>query len=71
MPHEQFNAPTLEAAREYAHEALVRVLEQGIEESGFSLSGPTDLRAAEHGEPPWVCNARAALTLARKKEGNA
>lgn len=40
---------------------LRRVLIQAIEESGFSVSGPTDSRVAEHGEPAWVCNARAVL----------
>lgn len=29
---------------------------------GHELSGPTDHRAAEDGEPHWVCNARAALS---------
>ncbi|UIF89456.1 hypothetical protein [Cupriavidus sp. UYPR2.512] len=38
-------------------------LVQAIEASGFSVSGPTDSRAAEHGEPAWVCNARGALAL--------
>lgn len=40
------------------------VLVQAIEASGFSVSGPTDSRAAEHGEPVWVCNARGALARA-------
>lgn len=40
---------------------LQTVLVQAIEAAGFSVSGPTDSRAAEHGEPAWVCNARAAL----------
>ncbi len=40
---------------------LESALIQAIEASGFSVSGPTDSRAAEHGEPTWVCNARAAL----------
>jgi hypothetical protein len=39
----------------------VAVLIQAVESSGFSISGPTDSRAAEHGEPAWVCNARAAI----------
>ncbi len=42
-------------------EELRKVLIQAIEAEGFSVSGPTDVRAAEHGEPAWVCNARAAL----------
>jgi hypothetical protein len=37
---------------------------QAIEGAGFSVSGPTDTRAAEHGEPAWVCNARAVLATA-------
>lgn len=32
-----------------------------IEAAGFSVSGPFDSRAAEDGEPTWVCSARAAL----------
>lgn len=42
-------------------DALSQALVQAIEESGFMISGPTDVRAAEHGEPAWVCNARAVL----------
>ena len=42
-------------------DALRAVLIQGIESAGYSVSGPTDHRAAENGEPVWVCNARAAL----------
>ena len=42
---------------------LLAALVQSIESAGFHVSGPTDSRAAEHGEPAWVCNAR--LTLAR------
>jgi hypothetical protein len=48
-----------------ASPAMFAVLVQAVEASGFSVSGPTDSRAAEHGEPAWVCNARAALALAR------
>ena len=36
-------------------------LEHAIEAAGFSVSGPTDIRAAENNEPVWVCNARAAI----------
>lgn len=43
---------------------LVAALIQAIEEDGFEVSGPTDPRAAEHGEPAWVCNARAVLAEA-------
>lgn len=42
-------------------EKLMSVLAQAIESSGFSVSGPTDVRAAEHDEPIWVCNARSAI----------
>lgn len=38
---------------------------QAIEASGFSLPGPTDWRAAEDGEPKWVCNARLAISYSR------
>ena len=40
---------------------LQGILIQAIEAAGFQVSGPTDSRAAEHGEPAWVCNARAAI----------
>jgi hypothetical protein len=43
---------------------LLSVLVQAIEASGHSVSGPTDSRAAEHGEPAWVCNARAVISKA-------
>ena len=47
-----------------AHDDLVSALSRAIEHAGFSISGPTDVRAVEHGEPTWVCNARAALAKA-------
>lgn len=47
--------------------ALLETLRQAVDESGYRLSGPTDHRAAEDGEPPWVCNARAAFALAKGK----
>lgn len=47
--------------------SLLEVLIQAVEESGFSLSGPTDHRAAEDGEPKWVCNARAAIAIAESR----
>lgn len=47
-----------------AHDELVAALVQAIESEGFGISGPTDHRAAEDGEPVWVCNARAALAKA-------
>jgi hypothetical protein len=40
---------------------LRQALIQAISDSGFYVAGPTDWRAAENGEPRWVCNARAAL----------
>lgn len=43
---------------------LLDTLIQAVEASGFSLSGPTDVRAAEHGEPAWVCNARGIIAKA-------
>jgi len=46
-----------------AHDDLCSALVQAIESMGFSVSGPTDHRAAEDGEPMWVCNARLALSL--------
>ncbi len=48
---------------------LIEVLAQAIEDSGFSVAGPTDWRAAEHGEPKWVCNARAAIAAAQLTYG--
>lgn len=47
------------------HKALISALVQAIEGAGYLVSGPTDWRAAEHGEPRWVCNARAAIAEAR------
>jgi hypothetical protein len=46
----------------------VSVLVNAIEQAGFAVSGPTDSRAAEHGEPPWVCNAR--LLVAKLTQGH-
>ena len=43
---------------------LVAVLARAVESAGFSLGGPTDWRAAEHGESAWVCNARAVIARA-------
>ncbi len=51
-------------AKLLSESSAVPVLIQAIESSGFSLSGPTDVRAAEHGEPAWVCNARAVIAEA-------
>jgi hypothetical protein len=53
------NARLIAAAPE-----LLAVLVQAVHSSGFSLSGPSDSRAAEDGEPAWVCNARAAIAKA-------
>lgn len=47
---------------------LRNALIQGIEAAGFSVSGPTDVRAAEHGEPAWVCNGRAAIADSNQLE---
>ena len=47
---------------------LLAVLVQAVESCGWSLSGPTDSRAAENGEPAWVCNARAAIARAERGE---
>ena len=61
----------VELAREQAerlsksHAELLAALEQAIDESGYRLSGPTDHRAAEDGEPKWVCNAREAIAKAK------
>jgi len=45
---------------------LLDALMQAVDESGWSVSGPTDHRAAENGEPPWVCNARDAIASATR-----
>lgn len=37
-------------------------LVDAIEGAGFTVAGPTDHRAAEHGEPAWVCNARLSIS---------
>lgn len=50
--HEKCNATIAE---------LRKALEKAISESGFYLSGPRDWRAAEAGEPRWVCYARGVL----------
>jgi len=42
--------------------SLQSVLVQAIEASGYCVCGPTDVRAAENGEPVWVCNARTVLS---------
>lgn len=47
---------------------LFDTLREAIEASGFSVSGPTDIRAAEHGEPIWVCVAREILARATSSE---
>ena len=46
---------------------LLATIVQAVEASGFAISGPTDTRAAEHGEPAWVCNARAAIAKATQE----
>ncbi|WP_152966533.1 hypothetical protein [Gulbenkiania mobilis] len=40
---------------------LCNTLATAVEAAGFELSGPTDQRAAEHGEPAWVCKARELI----------
>lgn len=54
------NARLMAAAPE-----MLTVLIQAVESSCWSLSGPTDVRAAEQGEPAWVCNARATIAKAK------
>lgn len=49
------------ATRANREDVVAGLLIQAIESSGFSVPGPTDYRAAEHGEPHWVCNVRAML----------
>ncbi|MDK9702409.1 MAG: hypothetical protein OEL20_04665 [Sulfuritalea sp.] len=61
-----YTFPTRDAAAKAELElvkaiSLRAALVHAIEASGYSVSGPTDLRAAENGEPAWVCNARAVL----------
>ncbi len=46
------------------HPSVLNALIDAVEVSGYSLSGPTDPRVAEHGEPAWVCRARAAIAAA-------
>jgi len=45
---------------------LLAALIRAIEGAGFYVSGPCDPRAAENGEPAWVCNARAVIAEATK-----
>lgn len=64
-----YTYPTRDAAARAEHElvkalALKNALIQAIEASGFSVSGPTDARASENGEPAWVFSARIALAEA-------
>lgn len=40
-------------------------LQARVESAGHVIWGPSDVRAAENGEPAWVCNARGALAQAR------
>lgn len=47
----------IEAAIQHAREEMIGA----IERAGFYVSGPTDHRAAEDGEPAWVCRMREAL----------
>lgn len=43
---------------------MLTALVAAIEGAGFTVAGPSDHRAAEHGEPAWVCNARAVIANA-------
>lgn len=38
------------------------LLLDAIEDAGFKIAGPTDFRAAEDGEPKWVCRARELIS---------
>jgi hypothetical protein len=49
---------------------LVNILIDAIEGSGFSISGPTNWLAAEHGEPQWVCNARKVIASGKDNVGH-
>ena len=49
--------------------ALLIILLQAIEESGHTISGPTNHWAAEHGEPIWICQARAIIAEATTQGG--
>lgn len=55
--------PSLSTEADCVPEAI-SLLIKAVEHSGYSVSGPTDIRAAEHGEPTWVCDARAAIAKA-------
>lgn len=50
--------------------AMLDLLIRAVEASGFSLSGPTDIRAAEDGEPAWVCDARFVIGEVSHKENS-
>lgn len=68
---------TVPEARAFAHEMVQRwnnhialeaqlkrakeILGEAIEKSGYKINGPTDSRAAEDGEPVWVCEARGVI----------
>lgn len=43
------------------NERMRTIMIEAVVASGFPISGPTDHRAAENGEPKWVCNARQAI----------
>lgn len=43
---------------------MIGLLSDAVEDAGFSLSGPTDHREAEDGEPKWVCRAREVIAKA-------
>ena len=58
-PEDEANARLIAAAPE-----LIATLTDAVEDAGFSLSGPTDHRVAEDGEPKWVCRAREVIAKA-------
>lgn len=66
-----YTYPTRDAAARAEYElvkaiALKNALTEAIEAAGFQVSGTTDVRASENGEPAWVCNARRAIAEASK-----
>ncbi len=50
--------------KEVLIEEMSSVLVAAIESASFTVSGPTDPRVAENGEPGWVCKARLLIAEA-------
>jgi hypothetical protein len=50
-------------ARALRH-TITNALREAIISEGHRISGPTDHRVAEDGEPVWVCNARLFIARA-------